>query len=42
MMLTIMFMFFTDATTGNPSFSAAGGAANPNGYRPLLMTGMGS
>lgn len=42
-MLTIMFLFFTDATTGNPSFSEAGGApAGGFGYRPLLSQGMGA
>ena len=42
-MLTIMFQFFTDASTGNPSFSEVGGAASGGfSYRPLLSMGMGA
>jgi len=41
-MLTIMFMFFTDSTTGHPSFSASDATGGGFGYRPLMSSGMGA
>jgi hypothetical protein len=41
-MTTVMFLFFTDSTTGNPAFSEAASAGGGFGYRPLLSSGMGA